>query len=207
MLLACSIPVPVQLFAEPGHLRQRDFPRFGRLLGLRTNAGFVLAFRIKSLTNGRSRSAFTSDARRSVQHWPCRLLGNVDSRRSFTDGAHLMILCQAAAALQVLQHTQPWRHGSRVPIVTNQATVSRGRRNPGGITAGAGRRGFVPVLPLRGCAGSDSSASDDEPGHRSGFLSFRVVRPFFVRGGAASVESLWTILIRAISRFRIRGPD
>ena len=45
------------------------------------------------------------------------------------------------------------------------------------------------VLPLRGCAGSDSSASDDEPGHRSGFLSFRVVRPFFVRGGAESVES------------------
>ena len=62
------------------------------------------------------------------------------------------------------------------------------------------------VLHLRGCAGSDSSASDDELGHRSGFLSFRVVRLFFVRGGAESVESLWTILIRAISRFRVRGP-
>ena len=78
MLLACSIPVPVQLFADPGHLRQRDFPRFRRLLGLRTNAGFVRAFQIKSLTNGRSRSAFTSDARRSVQHWPCRLPGDVE---------------------------------------------------------------------------------------------------------------------------------
>ena len=63
------------------------------------------------------------------------------------------------------------------------------------------------VLPLQGCAGSDSSASGDELGHRSGFLSFRVVRPFFVRGGAESVESLWTILICAISRFRIRGLD
>ena len=207
MLLACSIPVPVQLFADPGHLRQRDFPRFRRLLGLRTNAGFVRAFQIKSLTNGRSRSASASDARRSVQHWPRRLLGNVDSRRSFTDGVHLMILCQAAAALQALQNTQPWRHGSRVPIVTNQATVSRGGQNSGGIAAGSGRRGFMRVLPLQGCAGSDSSASGDGPGHRSGFLSFRVVRPFFVRGGAESVESLWTILICAISRFRIRGLD
>ena len=45
------------------------------------------------------------------------------------------------------------------------------------------------VLPLQGCAGSDSSASDDEPEHRSGSLSFRVVRPFFVRGGAESMES------------------
>ena len=88
-----------------------------------------------------------------------------------------------------------------------EATVSRGGQNSGGIAAGAGRRGVVRVLPLRGCAVSDSSASDDEPGHRSGFLSFRVVRPFFVRGGAESVESLWTILIRAISRFRVRDPD
>ena len=62
-----------------------------------------------------------------------------------------------------------------------RATVSRDRRNSGGIAAGSVRRGFVRVLPLQGCAGSDSSASDDEPGHRSGFLSFRVVRPFFVR--------------------------
>jgi len=29
---------------------------------------------------------------------------------------HLMMLGQAAAVLQALQNTQPWRHGSRVPI-------------------------------------------------------------------------------------------
>ena len=34
-------------------------------------------------------------------------------------GLHLIILGQAAA-LQALQNTQPWRHGSRIPIVTNQ---------------------------------------------------------------------------------------
>ena len=62
-------------------------------------------------------------------------------------------------------------------------------------------------LHLQGCAGSDSSASDDELGHRSGFLCFRVVRPFFVRGGAESVESLWTILICAVFGFRALGLD
>ena len=76
-----------------------------------------------------------------------------------------------------------------VQWLSDQATVSRGGRNSGGIAAGSGRWGVMRVLPLRGCAGSDSSASDDEPGHRSGFLCFRVVRPFFVRGGAESMES------------------
>ena len=63
------------------------------------------------------------------------------------------------------------------------------------------------VLPLRGCAGSDSSASNDGLGRRSGFLSFRVVRLFFVRGGAESVESLWTILCCAVFGFRALGMD
>ena len=39
------------------------------------------------------------------------------------------------------------------------------------------------------------------------FGLYRVVRLFFVRGGAASVESLWTILVRAAFGFRVRGPD
>ena len=56
-------------------------------------------------------------------------------------------------------------------------------------------------------AGSGSSASDDEPGRRSGFWFFRVVRLFFVRGGAESVESLWTIPSGAVSGFRVQGLD
>ena len=61
----------------------------------------------------------------------------------------------------------------------------------------------MQVLPLRGCAGSDSSASNDELRRRSGFLSFWVVRLFFVRSGAESVESMWTILV--LRCFRVSG--
>ena len=57
-----------------------------------------------------------------------------------------MILDQAAAALQALQNTQHWRHGSRVPIGAYQATVSRGRQNSSGIAAGAGCRVFMRVF-------------------------------------------------------------
>ena len=39
------------------------------------------------------------------------------------------------------------------------------------------------------------------------FSVFRSVRLLGVRGSAESMESLWTILIRAISRFRVRGLD
>ena len=39
------------------------------------------------------------------------------------------------------------------------------------------------------------------------FSVSRSVRLFFVRGGAGSVESLWTILVRAAFGFRVRGPD
>ena len=39
------------------------------------------------------------------------------------------------------------------------------------------------------------------------FGLYRVVRLFFVRGGAESVESLWTILICAVFGFRVRGLD
>ena len=36
------------------------------------------------------------------------------------DNRETQLLGQAAAALQALRNTQPWRHGSRVPIVINQ---------------------------------------------------------------------------------------
>ena len=39
------------------------------------------------------------------------------------------------------------------------------------------------------------------------FGLYRVVRLFFVRGGAESVESPWTILVRAAFGFRVRGLD
>ena len=39
------------------------------------------------------------------------------------------------------------------------------------------------------------------------FSVIRVVRLFGVLGGAESVESLWTILICALSRFRVQGLD
>ena len=39
------------------------------------------------------------------------------------------------------------------------------------------------------------------------FSVSRSVRLFFVRGGAESVESLWTILVRAAFGFRVRGLD
>ena len=42
---------------------------------------------------------------------------------------------------------------------------------------------------------------------RFGFRSFRGVRLHSVRWGAKSVESLWTILIGVVLRFRARGLD
>ena len=78
-----------------------------------------------------------------------------------------------------------------------RATVSRGPRNSGGIAAGSGRRGFVRVLHLQGCAGSDSSASDDDLGHRSGFCLFGSFGCFLFaaarRAWKACGQSLWTL--------------
>ena len=68
---------------------------------------------------------------------------------------HLMIIGQAAAALQAIQNTQPWRHGSRVPIVANQDHETH-------------PCSFGMSSPLRPSANCSSSLSGSRSGIRSG---------------------------------------
>ena len=63
------------------------------------------------------------------------------------------------------------------------------------------------MLHLQSCAGSISSASKDELRQRPGFFGLLGVRLLGVRGGAGSMESLWTILFCVAFGFRARVPD